>query len=160
MSAFRWLGWPPVQQHKHSAAGRPVMWHQSKRPPKTLYIFYPHLIIAANLANKGACDSVVTDNFVRLPNVCIITARSELREVLFLAPSVCFFVFVWNISRTAERICAKFTRKTYLVPRSDKFEGQGQRSKVKVTRDKKQHFSALLAACVRFMFGKTSLASS
>jgi len=29
--------------------------------------------------------------------------------------------------------------------------------KVKVTRDKKRHFSALLAACVQFMFGKTSL---
>jgi len=34
------------------------------------------------------------------------------------------------------------------------------RSKVKVTRDQKRHFSALLVACVRFMFGKTSLASS
>ena len=27
---------------------------------------------------------------------------------------------------TAELICAKFTRKTCLVPRSDEFEGQGQ----------------------------------
>jgi len=33
------------------------------------------------------------------------------------------------------------------------------RSKVKVSRDKKRHFSAFSAACVRFMFGKTSLAS-
>ena len=31
---------------------------------------------------------------------------------------------------------------------------------VGVTRDKKGHFSALSAGCVRFMFGKTSLASS
>ena len=38
---------------------------------------------------------------------------------------------------TAERICAKFTRKTCLVLRWDEFECQGQRSKVKVTRDKK-----------------------
>ena len=66
----------------------------------------------------------------------IITARSEMRKVLFLALSVCFFVCVWNISGTAERICAKFTRKTCLVPRSDELEGQGQRSKVKVTRDR------------------------
>jgi len=33
------------------------------------------------------------------------------------------------------------------------------RSKVKVTRDKKRHFSALSAACMQFMFGKTSSAS-
>jgi len=55
----------------------------------------------------------------------IITARSELRKVLFLAPSVCF-VFVYEISPgTAERIWTKFTRTTCLVPRSDEFEGQG-----------------------------------
>jgi len=38
-------------------------------------------------------------------------------------------VCVWNISGTAEQICTKFTRKTCLVPRSDEFEGQGQRSR-------------------------------
>ena len=32
--------------------------------------------------------------------------------------------------------------------------------KVNVISDKKWHFSALMVACVRFMFGKTSLASS
>jgi len=37
---------------------------------------------------------------------------------------------------TAERICAKFTRKTCLVLRSEEFACQGQKSKVKVTRDK------------------------
>ena len=42
-------------------------------------------------------------------------------------------------------------------PSLGEFEGQSQRSKVKVTRAKKRHFSA---ACVRFMFGKTSSASS
>ena len=47
---------------------------------------------------------------------------------------------VWNILGTAERICAKLTRKTCLVPPSDKYEGQGQRSKVMVTRDKKAFF--------------------
>ena len=54
-----------------------------------------------------------------------VIARSALRKVLFLAPSVCVFFCVWNISGTAERICAKFTRKTCLVRRSDEFEGQG-----------------------------------
>ena len=68
---------------------------------------------------------------------------------------------MYKISGTAEaeRICAKFTRKMCLVPRSDEFEGQGQRSKVKVTRDKNGIFAALSAACVWSAFGKTSLAS-
>jgi len=38
------------------------------------------------------------------------------------------FVCVWNISGTNEWICDKFTRKTCLVPCSDEFECQGQRS--------------------------------
>jgi len=37
---------------------------------------------------------------------------------------------------TAERICAKFTWKTCLVLRWDELEYQGQKSKVKVARDK------------------------
>jgi len=72
--------------------------------------------------------------------------------------SLWFFVCVWNISGTAERICAKFTWKTSLVPRSDEFKGQGQMSRSLGT--KQRHFPALSAACVRFMFGKASLASS
>jgi len=47
-----------------------------------------------------------------------------------------------------------------LVPRSDEFEGQGQRTNVKVTRDKNGIFAAISAAYVRFMFGKSSLAYS
>jgi len=80
------------------------------------------------------------------------------------------FVFVCsNISGTAEDICAKLTVKTRLVPRSDEFECQGQMSKVKLTRDKKnekvRHFFGSnprgrdpQGLCVRCMFGKTSLA--
>ena len=41
-----------------------------------------------------------------------------------------------RMAGTAEPIGAKFTRKTCLVLRSDEFEYQGQRSKVKVTMDK------------------------
>ena len=83
--------------------------------------------------------------------VCVVTARSELRKVLFLAPSVCGVFFrVRNISGTAERICAKFTRKTCLVPRWDEFEGQGQRSRSQ--RTKKRHFSAISVACVWFVW--------
>ena len=44
----------------------------------------------------------------------------------FLALSVTFFVCIWNISGNAEQFCPKLTGKTWLVPRSDEFEGQGQ----------------------------------
>ena len=48
-----------------------------------------------------------------LPQKCL-TTPSELRKVLFLTPSVCgIFCFWMNISGTAERICVKFTRKTF-----------------------------------------------
>jgi len=67
------------------------------------------------------------------------------------------FVRKWNISGTAKRICAKFTRTTWLVPRSDEFEGQCQRSRSAWT---KRHSSVISAACMRFMFGKTSVACS
>ena len=49
-------------------------------------------------------------------------------------------------SSLGERISAKFIGKTCLVPRSDESEGQGQRSKVKVTREKKMASSALRPA--------------
>jgi len=80
-----------------------------------------------------------------------------IAKVLFLALSVIFFVCVWNVSGTAEQICTKFTRNTCLVPLSNEFEGQCQRSRSPGT---KRHFSALLAACVWFVSGKTSLLSS
>ena len=70
------------------------------------------------------------------------------------------FVCVWNIFGTAERICAKFTRKTCLVPRSDEFEALKVKVKGQGLRGQKRHVSALSAACVRFMFGKISLTSS
>jgi len=44
----------------------------------------------------------------------------------------------------AERIHAKFTGTTCLVPRSDEFECQGQKSKVKVTRDKDALYTAII----------------
>ena len=68
------------------------------------------------------------------------------------ATSLCF-LFVYEISwGAAEWICAKFTRKTCLIPCSDEFEGQGH-------QEQKGHFLALSDACVRFMFGETFLAS-
>jgi len=52
----------------------------------------------------------------------------KLCEVLFLALCVTLFFFVCesNISGIAQRICAKFRWKTYLVPRADELKCQGQ----------------------------------
>jgi len=105
-----------------------------------------------------------------------ITACSELREVLFLT---LWLLFVYEVYREPlNGLWAKFTRMTCLVSRSDEVEGQDQRSKFKVTTDKNGIFrpfgpSALIAvisvgvwqlssrsrsaACVRLMFGQTSL---
>ena len=47
---------------------------------------------------------------------------------------------VWSIAQTSLKVKVKI-------------KGQGHQGQ-------KQHFSVLLAACMRFMFGKTSLASS
>jgi len=112
-------------------------------------------------------------------------------KVLFLALSVTLlfvyhFVCESNISGTAERICAKFAGKTCLVPRSDEFECQGQRSRSPGTKMRSAlpspptatEWNALAANnvinqqtgpfrrcqgvisafCVQFVFGKTSLA--
>jgi len=63
-------------------------------------------------------------------------------QVRFCFSAVCDFLFLFvcasNISGNAQRICAKFTGKTSLVPCRDEFECKDQRPKVKVTRDKKQ----------------------
>ena len=66
----------------------------------------------------------------------LIRLLPHASKVLFLAPSVTFiFLCVSNVSWTNERICAKFTLKTCLVPRSDEFECQGQRSRSPGTKD-------------------------
>jgi len=51
------------------------------------------------------------------PLACSLCLAKHLQPLVF--------VYVWNISETAEQICAKFTQKTCLVPRLDEFEGQG-----------------------------------
>ena len=65
----------------------------------------------------------VNINFSKL--VHFFTTRSKQRNCDFSV----FFVCESNISGTAERICAKFIKKTCFVPRSDEFECQGQRSR-------------------------------
>ena len=59
---------------------------------------------------------------------------------VFRAISLWFFVCIWNISGTTEKICTTFARKTCLVPHSDEFEGQGQRSRSQRTKRLKAAF--------------------
>ena len=59
---------------------------------------------------------------------CIITARSELRKVLFLAPSDCDFLFVCEISW--ESLPNSHGRRVWSLA------GTSLKVKVKVTRDK------------------------
>ena len=86
----------------------------------------------------------------------LVTARSGLRKVLFFAPSVCF-LFVYEISWESLNGFAPNShgRRVWSIAR----KSLRSRSKVKVTRDKKRQFSALSAACVQFMFRKTSSAT-
>ena len=112
--------------------------------------------IGKKLLNSNICHTC-PHNMVNFGPLTAEIRSGVFREILFLALSVTFFVCVWNISGTTERICTKFIRKTCLVPHSDEFEGLGQRSRSPGT---KTAFSALSVACMRFMLGKTSLDSS
>jgi len=83
---------------------------------------------------------------------------SELQKVLFLAPSVCGFLFMYEISRELLNGSAPNSqgRRVWSLTWTSlkvKVKGQGH-------QEQNQHFLALSAACVWFMFGKTALASS
>ena len=87
---------------------------------------------------------------------CIVTARSELRKVVFGAVSL-LFLFVYEISRESLNGFAPNShgRRAWSLARMSlkaKVKGQGHQGQ--------KAFLALSGACVRFMFGKTSLASS
>ena len=90
----------------------------------------------------------------------IFAARSELRKVLFLVPSVCVFC-----------LCVKYLGNRWTDLRQIHTEDvfgplleRVWRSRLKVKgqglQGQKRHFPALSAACVWFIFGKTSLAST
>jgi len=90
----------------------------------------------------------------------IIATHSELCKVLFLVSSVCGFLFAYEIfpellngcGPNSHGRCVWSLARTSWKSRS-KVRGQGRQRQ-------KMHFSALSVACVRFMFGKTFLASS
>jgi len=93
-------------------------------------------------------------------NVAVFAAHSELRKVLFLALSVTF-LFVYEMSREPLNGYAPNShgiRIWSLVRTSLKVKAKGQRSRSPGTKMAFRPFGR--AACVRFMFGKTSIASS
>jgi len=83
---------------------------------------------------------------------CVFTTCSELQKVLFLAPSVCSFLLCMN--GFAPNSHGKRARSLARPSLKVKFKGQGHQGETK------NGILALSAACVQFMFGKTSLASS
>ena len=90
----------------------------------------------------------------------VFTAHTELRKVLFFG-AACDFLFVYEISReplNGFTPSSHGRRACSLARRSLNVKVKCQRSRSPGT--KKRHFSDFSAACVRFMFGKTSLASS
>jgi len=133
--------------------------------PMTNYFDHLSLLLRATLVAVAMCaPSRKPRPALSLGYCCTSTQVRFCFPYRCLWLSLFFFVCVWSISATAKRICAKFTGRTCLVPRSDKFECQGQRRKVKVNTDKNEkvrHFSGALLGmrgrrgpCVRRMFGK------
>ena len=103
------------------------------------------------------CASELVYRPIRVIELLVITARSELRKVLFLAPSVCSFLFVYEIFREPLDGYAPNShgrRVWSLAQISLKVRAKGQ-----CHQGQKRYFLSLSAACVQFVFGKTSLAS-
>ena len=88
----------------------------------------------------------------------IITACSEVQKVLFLVLVVCGFL---SVSQTSPEPLNRFAPNSH---GRHIWSLAWTSLKVKVTGEghqgQKTTFLALLAACMQFMFGKTSLASS
>ena len=112
--------------------------------------YWPSAAMRVNLVNLKMHGNHILrpiGDVTRVACVLFLPHAVNCGRFCFDAFSLCFFVCVWNISGYW-RICAKFTRNTCSVPRSDKCEGQGQRSR-SPGRDKNGIFPALSAACVR-----------
>jgi len=91
-------------------------------------------------------------------NAPFITTHSELQKVLFLAPSVCGFLFLHEISTEPLNGFAPNSHRRRVwslawMSLKVKVKGQGH-------QEQKTAFFTISAACVWFMFGKTSLAFS
>ena len=111
------------------------------------------LVIGWHKTSRRGVSRVET----RCVGTAVVTTRGKLRKVLFLALSVTS-LFVYEMSREPLRGFAPNSqgRRVWSLARTSlnvKVEGQG-------LQGQKTAFLALSAACVRFVFGKTSLASS
>jgi len=131
----------------------------SKTPERFSIKLGPHMQIHVALRWRGwsrrtrdlSCCGFLVELFA---------ARSELRNVLFLAPSVCGLKNLSNIMKYLENRWTDL-RQIHIEDALGSSLGRVWRSKskIKVTRDKNA-FSAPSVAYARFTFGKTSLASS
>ena len=89
-------------------------------------------ILTQPIHNYHCCHLAISCNCsVSFSNAC----NYHMQVKLFFSAVCDFFVCESNISKTTKRICAKFTGKTCLVPRSDEFECQGQRSRLPGTKN-------------------------
>ena len=82
--------------------------------------FQPNLRLRIRLENS--VDYVIT--WCKIVTFSLMSIHYDRTQVRFCFSTVCdfsFFVCASNISGIAERICAKFTVKTCLVPRSNDF---------------------------------------
>jgi len=98
--------------------------------------------------DAALCQITLTTCLTFLP------LAGELRKVLLLALSVTLFVYEISLEPLNGFAPNSQGRRVLSLARTSlKVRGQGHQGQ-------KRHFSAILAACVRFVFGKTSLASS
>jgi len=84
-----------------------------------------HSLTANRQSETGFPSSHQLKSYVASKSRLKLAARGVLSADAGLLVFVCYS----NILGTAECFCTKFTGKTCLVPRSDKFECQGQRSR-------------------------------
>ena len=113
---------------------------------------HSHFIPPSSLKTRTGSSAVLNDFYFQS-----FTARSELLMVLFLGPSVCVFLFVYEISREPLNGFAPNShgRRVWSLAR------RSLKVKVKVIcQDHQGQKRHAVCACVRFVFGKTSLASS
>jgi len=88
----------------------------------------------------------------------IIAAVRELWKVLFLVPSVCVFLYVYEICQEPPKGFAPNSHGRHVWPLAQTSLKVGVKNQGH--QGQKMAFSALLVACVQIMFGKTSFASS
>jgi len=93
-------------------------------------------------------------------SVTMFTACRELRRVLFLAPSVCVFCLCMKYLGNGWTNLRQIHKEGVFGPSLGRVWRSRSNVKGQGHQGQKNAFSTLSATCVRFMFCKTSLASS